>query len=111
MISWRGPSPEAARDADDLAVVRRRLKTMSIQGDPLPFYIPSEHYIHYGSSELVSRISVAGRSDWRAVFIFAGGLYRLSEILSAASSGRSGWEWLRKRRISWVRHSLPSLDG
>jgi len=112
VISWRGPAlpPEAARDADDIAVVRQRLKTMSMQGDPLPFYIPSEHYIHYGSSELVSRISVAPVVQIGVLFLFLlVGYIGYRNI--KRSEQRSIWVGMAKETAHQLGTPLSSLSG
>ena len=112
VISWRGIAlpPETARDGDDLAVVRQRLKTMSAQGDPLPFYIPSEHYIHYGSSELVNRISVAPVVQISVLFLFLlVGYIGYRNI--KRSEQRSIWVGMAKETAHQLGTPLSSLSG
>ncbi len=112
VISWRGIAlpPETARDGDDLSVVRQRLKTMSAQGDPLPFYIPSEHYIHYGSSELVNRISVAPVVQISVLFLFLlVGYIGYRNI--KRSEQRSIWVGMAKETAHQLGTPLSSLSG
>ena len=112
VISWRGIAlpPETARDGDDLAVVRQRLKTMSAQGDPLPFYIASEHYIHYGSSELVNRISVAPVVQIGVLFLFLlVGYIGYRNI--KRSEQRSIWVGMAKETAHQLGTPLSSLSG
>ena len=112
VISWRGIAlpPETARDGDDLAVVRQRLKTMSAQGDPLPFYISSEHYIHYGSSELVNRISVAPVVQISVLFLFLlVGYIGYRNI--KRSEQRSIWVGMAKETAHQLGTPLSSLSG
>ena len=112
VISWRGIGlpPEAARDGDDLAVVHQRLKALSAQGDPLPFYIPSEHYIHYGSSELVNRISVAPVVQIGVLFLFLlVGYIGYRNI--KRSEQRSIWVGMAKETAHQLGTPLSSLSG
>ena len=112
VISWRGIAlpPETARDGDSLAVVRQRLKTMSAQGDPLPFYIPSEHYIHYGTSELVNRISVAPVVQIGVLFLFLlVGYIGYRNI--KRSEQRSIWVGMAKETAHQLGTPLSSLSG
>ncbi len=112
VISWRGIAlpPETARDGNSLAVVRQRLKTMSAQGDPLPFYIPSEHYIHYGTSELVNRISVAPVVQIGVLFLFLlVGYIGYRNI--KRSEQRSIWVGMAKETAHQLGTPLSSLSG
>lgn len=112
VVSWRGPAlpADSARDEVDMFVVRQRLQSMSRQGDPLPFYIPSEHYIHYGSSELVNRISVAPIVQIGVLFLFLlVGYIGYRNI--KRSEQRSIWVGMAKETAHQLGTPLSSLSG
>ncbi len=112
IVDWQGPMLPAdnLRDEEALAVVRQRLRAMNQQDDPLPFYIPSEHYIHYGSSDLVNRISVAPIIQIGVLFLFLlVGYIGYRNI--KRSEQRSIWVGMAKETAHQLGTPLSSLSG
>ncbi len=112
VVAWRGRGlpPEDQLDEATRIAVQQHLNTMTQNGDPLPFYIPSEHYIHYGSSDLVNRISVAPIIQIGVLFLFLlVGYIGYRNI--KRSEQRSIWVGMAKETAHQLGTPLSSLAG
>jgi NtrC-family two-component system sensor histidine kinase KinB len=90
--------------------VRDRLRSMGDREAPLSFYIPAEHYIHYGSSDLVNRISLAPvvQIGVLLLFLLVGYIgYRNIK----RSEQRSIWVGMAKETAHQLGTPLSSLSG
>ena len=112
IVAWFGRALPAADDksSEAIARVRDRLDSMGEQEAPLPFYIPAEHYIHYGSSDLVNRISFAPvvQIGVLLLFLLVGYIgYRNIK----RSEQRSIWVGMAKETAHQLGTPLSSLSG
>ncbi len=128
IVEWQGASlPEQGeRTPAVLEQIRQWIQRQSAEKDPYPFKIPSEtlQYIHYGDSDLVSRVSWANfalvgvlllfslvgyigfrnirRSEQRSIWV--GMAKETAHQLGTPLSSLSGW-------LELIRHELEKVSG
>jgi signal transduction histidine kinase len=112
IVTWRGHTLPAEDDKspEALGLVRDRLRSMGDREAPLSFYIPAEHYIHYGSSDLVNRISLAPvvQIGVLLLFLLVGYIgYRNIK----RSEQRSIWVGMAKETAHQLGTPLSSMSG
>lgn len=110
IIAWRG----AALPRDDSEAAREKIRAFlaesSEQREPLAFRIPAEQYIHYGSTDLVDRISLASfvQIGVLLLFLLVGYIgYRNIK----RSEQRSIWVGMAKETAHQLGTPLSSLSG
>ncbi|MEE3233861.1 MAG: HAMP domain-containing sensor histidine kinase [Candidatus Latescibacterota bacterium] len=112
IVGWRGLGLPDERIQDEYSVnrVRTFLQRLSRDTDPIPFSVPAEYYIHYGPSDLVSRISLAPfvQISVLLLFLLVGYLgYRNIK----RSEQRSIWVGMAKETAHQLGTPLSSLSG
>ena len=112
IVGWRGQGlpDERIQDESSFKRVRTLLQSLSRETDPIPFTIPAEYYIHYGTSDLVSRISFAPfiQISVLMLFLLVGYLgYRNIK----RSEQRSIWVGMAKETAHQLGTPLSSLSG
>jgi signal transduction histidine kinase len=112
VIAWRGTELPALADttAGARARVQAKMQQIGQVQEPLVFRIPSESYIHYGDSELVSRVSLASLVQIVALLLFAlVGYIGYRNI--KRSEQRSIWVGMTKETAHQLGTPLSSLSG
>ncbi len=112
LIAWRGrtlPSADSAAAAAR-SLVHERLNAIGKKQEPLAFHIPAEHYIHYGNSDLVNRISLAPLVQMGVLLLFLlVGYIGYRNI--KRSEQRSIWVGMAKETAHQLGTPLSSLSG
>ena len=111
--AWVGPGLPPASD-DPSEAVQGQLRTFADSATnqrlPLRFRIPAEHYIHYGDTSLVSRISLAPFVQIGVLFLFLlVGYIGYRNI--KRSQQRSLWVGMAKETAHQLGTPLSSLSG
>ena len=114
IVEWWGEDLPAKgnRSAGALAQVKKRMLQLDRKSEPYPFKIPSEslQYIHYGDSELVSRISWANFIVGGVLLVFSlVGYIGFRNI--RRSEQRSIWVGMAKETAHQLGTPLSSLSG
>ena len=111
--AWVGAGLPLASDDPTQAVqdqLRAFVDSLSNQRSPLEFQIPAEHYIHYGDTSLVGRISLAPfvQIGVLVLFLLVGYIgYRNIK----RSQQRSLWVGMAKETAHQLGTPLSSLSG
>ncbi len=111
--AWVGPGLPRASDDPTQAVqdqLRAFVDSLANQRPPLAFRIPAEHYIHYGDTNLVGRISLAPfvQMGVLVLFLLVGYIgYRNIK----RSQQRSLWVGMAKETAHQLGTPLSSLAG
>ena len=111
--TWVGAGLPPASD-DPSAAVQEQLQafvnSLANQRPPLEFRIPAEHYIHYGDTSLVDRISLAPFVQTGVLFLFLlVGYIGYRNI--KRSQQRSLWVGMAKETAHQLGTPLSSLSG
>jgi len=112
VVAWQGTDLPAATDTTQAALVQVRslMQEMGTDSEPLAFRIPSESFIHYGESELVSRVSLAPFVQIGALLLFLlVGYVGFRNI--KRSEQRSIWVGMAKETAHQLGTPLSSLSG
>ena len=112
VVAWRGAALPSM--SDTTAAVRARVRAfwqeMSEGHEPLAFEIPAKHYIHYGDSELVDRVSRGSLvlTGTLLLFLLVGyiGFRNIKR-----SEQRSIWVGMAKETAHQLGTPLSSLSG
>lgn len=111
--AWMGAGlPPASDDPSQAAQEQLRtfVDSLANQRPPLAFRIPAEHYIHYGDTSLVSRISLAPFVQIGVLFLFLlVGYIGYRNI--KRSQQRSLWVGMAKETAHQLGTPLSSLSG
>ncbi len=111
--AWVGAGLPPASDDSSKAVqdqVRAFVDSLARQRPPLEFRIPAEHYIHYGDTSLVGRISLAPFVQIGVLFLFLlVGYIGYRNI--KRSQQRSLWVGMAKETAHQLGTPLSSLSG
>ena len=111
--AWVGAGLPLASDDPSAAVqdqLRAFVDSLTSQRTPLKFRIPAEHYIHYGDTSLVSRISLAPFVQIGVLFLFLlVGYIGYRNI--KRSQQRSLWVGMAKETAHQLGTPLSSLSG
>jgi len=112
IVGWRGRGLPDDRIQNEYSIKRVRsfLQRVSRDTDPIPFSIPAEYYIHYGPSELVSRISLAPFVQITVLLLFLLIGY-LGYRNIKRSEQRSIWVGMAKETAHQLGTPLSSLSG
>ena len=111
--AWVGAGLPLASDDPSEAVqeqLRAFVDSLANQHPPLEFRIPAEHYIHYGDTSLVGRISLAPFVQIGVLFLFLlVGYIGYRNI--KRSQQRSLWVGMAKETAHQLGTPLSSLSG
>ena len=111
--AWVGAGLPLASDDPSAAVqdqLRAFVDSLASQRTPLKFRIPAEHYIHYGDTSLVGRISLAPFVQIGVLFLFLlVGYIGYRNI--KRSQQRSLWVGMAKETAHQLGTPLSSLAG
>ena len=111
--AWLGAGLPLASDDPSEAVqdqLRTFVDSLASQRAPLKFRIPAEHYIHYGDTSLVGRISLAPFVQIGVLFLFMlVGYIGYRNI--KRSQQRSLWVGMAKETAHQLGTPLSSLSG
>ena len=111
-VAWGGDGLPSRQDTSAAALTRVHLAVQEIsrRSGPPAFRVRTEKYIHFGQSDLISRISLAPFVSIGAVFLFAlVGYMGFRNI--RRSEQRSIWVGMAKETAHQLGTPLSSLSG
>ncbi|MEE2658323.1 MAG: HAMP domain-containing sensor histidine kinase [Candidatus Latescibacterota bacterium] len=111
-VAWGGPGLPTVADTSVVAreLVRQRYHEVAAESEPIAFQIRSDQIIHYGNTDLLSRISMAPFLTVGVILLFAViGYVGFRNIRH--SEQRSIWVGMAKETAHQLGTPLSSLSG